>query len=133
MKTSAASCQYVSHWEVDMVLFSMLYGPLLCICGKPSVNHCLPARELYPLCLGLGPGSGLSSLHRPFHRPRQTMHSCGNGLCACQHAWCGWRSLLKYVSMWVFFKLHVLCTEFNLFLRIALYKNYPLLLFVNAL
>ena len=28
--------------------------------------------------------SGLFSLDRPFDRPRQTTHSCGNCLCACQ-------------------------------------------------
>ena len=36
--------------------------------------------------LGSGPSSGLSSVDRdrPFHRPRQTRHSCDNGLCVCR-------------------------------------------------
>ena len=81
----------------------------VCIaCGKPSINHCLPLPgynrtgwvgvkhqftylpclpvcKVYPLCLclGSGPGSELSSLYRPFHRPRQTIPSCGDRLRVC--------------------------------------------------
>ena len=43
--------------------------------------------EVYPLCQGSGLGSGLSSLDRSFYR--QTMQSCGNGLCVCVCVWEG--------------------------------------------
>ena len=58
-----------------------------------TVNESLPA-SLWgvPTLSGFRAGSGLSSLDRPFHRPRQTMYFCGNGLCM---------SVCLYVMVWM--------------------------------
>ena len=51
-------------------------------------------------------------MDRPLHRPRQTMHSCDNGLSVCQRV----ARMVKFVEMYVnvvFVKLFVHFSEFS--------------------